>query len=115
MAAAQAWTHLVKGMALYVLGDYAAAPPEAQAGRICCAGFGPARWRPSKVSAARPRRPARRFRRRSRARLCWRATRACYGLFQVDNKAVDLFVAGLEKAGLNTAEARAAAGSAEKL
>jgi hypothetical protein len=42
MAAAPAWTHLVKGMALYVLGDYAAALPEAQAGRTCCAGFGPA-------------------------------------------------------------------------
>jgi tetratricopeptide (TPR) repeat protein len=116
MAAAPAGTHMVKGMALYVLGDYAAALPEAQAGRTCCAGFGPAVLAAVEVQRGDAE-VAREALREAIARspLLARDPRAFYALFQVDGKAIDLFVAGLEKAGLNTAAVRAAAGSAEKL
>ncbi|HEX3209387.1 MAG TPA: hypothetical protein VHQ91_08420 [Geminicoccaceae bacterium] len=116
MAAAPAWTHLVKGMALYVLGDYAAALPEAQAGRTCCAGFGPALL--AAVEGQRGQAEAAREALQeatARSPLLARDPRAFYALFQVDAKAVDLFITGLEKAGLKTAAAEPAPDSVEKL
>ncbi len=109
MAAAPAWVHLVKGMGLYVLGNYRAALPEAQIGRTCCAGFGPAllaavEGQLGEAATAR----AALQEAIGRSPLLERDPRAFYALFQVDDKAVDLFISGLEKAGLSVPAARAA-------
>jgi hypothetical protein len=99
-------------MALYVLGDYAAALPEAQAGRICCAGFGPALLAAVEGQRGEAKAAGEALQEAiARSPLLARDPRVLCAL----SEAVDLFAAGLEKAGLNTAEARAAAGSAEKL